>query len=64
VKITDDYKAKLTLWAKAGKVYRMPRIANLPAFGHGRFNSCEELAAWKRSPVEELARQGGARWTK
>ena len=64
MKITDDYRAKLALWAKEGKVYRMPRIANLPKFGHRRFNSYEELNAWKRSLLEELVRQGGAQWTK
>jgi hypothetical protein len=64
MKITDDYNAKIELWARTGKVCRIPRIANLPSFGHRRFNSYAELRAWKQSLLDELARQGGARWTK
>ena len=64
MKITDNYSGKFELWAKAGKVCRLPRIANLPAFGHRRFNTYEELNAWKQSFREELARKGGAQWTK
>jgi hypothetical protein len=64
VKITDDYGAKLEIWARAGRVARLPRIANLPRFGHRRFSTYEELGAWKRSLLNELAKRGGARWTK
>ena len=63
MKITDNYQGKLELWARAGKVVRLPRIANLPRFGHRRFDSYEELNAWKQSVRDELARQGGAKWT-
>jgi hypothetical protein len=64
MKITDNYNGKIELWAKAGKVCRVPRIANLPSFGHRRFDSYEELNAWKKALVDELAKQGGARWMK
>jgi hypothetical protein len=64
MKITDDYKGKIAIWAKEGKVYRTPKIANLPAFGHRRFNSYEELNAWKKSLLGELLKQGGAQWKK
>ncbi len=64
MKITDDYRGKITLWAKDGKVHRLPKIANLPSFGHRRFNSYEELHAWKRSLLDELLKRGGAKWTK
>ena len=64
MKITDDYSAKLAIWAREGKVMRLPRIANLPRFGCRRFNSYEELNAWKKSLRDQLAEQGGARWTK
>ena len=64
MKITDDYGGKFVLWAKAGKVCRLPRITNLPSFGHRRFNSYEELNAWKQWLRDELARKGGAQWTK
>ncbi len=64
MKLTDDYGAKLEVWAREGKAVRLPRIANLPRFGHRRFNTYEELNAWKQSLRDELARQGGAQWTK
>ena len=64
MKITDRYDAKYELWAREGKVWRLPRIANLPRFGHRRFDSYEELNAWKQSLRDELLRQGGAQWTK
>ena len=64
MKTSDNYSGKLELWAKTGKVCRIPRIANLPSFGHRRFNSYEELNAWKQSLMDELAKKGGAQWTK
>jgi hypothetical protein len=64
MKSTDDYAAKLELWARQKKPVRLPRIANLPRFGHRRFNSYEELNAWKQSLRDQLAAQGGAQWTK
>jgi hypothetical protein len=64
MKITDNYRGKIELWAQNGKVCPMPRISNLPQFGHRRFNSYDELNQWKKSLVQELLNQGGARWTK
>lgn len=64
MKITDSYNARIDIWAREGKVVRIPRIANLPAFGHRRFSSYEELRQWKQSLLGELAKLGGAKWTK
>jgi len=64
MKITDNYSGKLELWARESKVVRMPRIANLPRFGHRRFNSYDELNAWKQSLRDQLAEQGGVQWMK
>jgi hypothetical protein len=64
MKITDNYDAKLEIWAREGKAVRLPRIANLPRFGHRRFNSYKELNDWKQSLRDQLAEQGGAQWTK
>jgi hypothetical protein len=61
MKITDDYNGKLDLWARESKVVRMPQITNLPRFGHRRFDSYEELRAWKQSLADELLKQGGAK---
>jgi hypothetical protein len=64
MKITDDYSGKLEIWAREGKAVRMPRITNLPPFGHRRFNSYAELNEWKQARLDELLKQGGAQWTK
>lgn len=64
MKITDDYSGKLELWAREGKAVRMPVIANLPSFGHRRFNSYAELNDWKKSLFDELLKRGGVKWTK
>ena len=64
MKTMDRYDAKYEIWAREGKVARMPSLANLPRFGHRRFDSYEELNAWKQSLRDELLRQGGAQWTK
>jgi hypothetical protein len=63
-KFTDDPKAKFKIWAREAKVYAFPRVANLPRFGVKRFRSYAEMNAWKRELLAELARQGGARWTR
>ena len=64
MKITDHYDGKFEIWAREGRAVRMPRLANLPKFGHRRFNSYAELNAWKQSLLDELLKQGGAQWTK
>ena len=64
MKYTDDPKAKFRIWASSKTVYALPRIANLPRFGAKKFNSYAEFNAWKRELLLELARRGGAQWTK
>lgn len=64
MKITDNYSAKLDLWAHETKVRRMPTIANIPHFGHKRFSSYEEMNAWKKELLIKIAEQGGAVWKK
>ncbi len=64
MKIMDNYDGKLEIWAREGKAVRLPRLANLPRFGHRRFNSYKELYDWKQSLRDQLAEQGGAQWTK
>lgn len=63
MKFTDDYTAKFTIWARDGRVVRLPRIANLPRFKSRKFNSYEEFNAWKSDLLDQLARAGGAKWT-
>jgi len=64
MKYTDDYSAKLKIWAAEGKVHAIPRIANLPHFGWKKFSSHEEMNVWKKSLLSELVASGGAEWTK
>jgi hypothetical protein len=63
MKYTDDYSAKLKIWAEEGKVHPIPRIANLPRFGSKKFSSHEEMNAWKKALLAELVESGGAEWT-
>jgi hypothetical protein len=64
MKYTDDYDAKLEIWAREGRVYPMPKIANIPHFGAKKFSSYEEFNEWKQALKDELIKAGGARWTK
>ena len=64
VKVTDQPEAKLRLWAQNPKPVRLPRIANLPHFGHKKFNSHAEFNAWKQELLLTLIRSGGAQWTR
>lgn len=64
VKLTDQRDAKIRLWAQARAVQRVPRIANLPHFGHRKFNSYVEFNAWKQALLDELIAKGGAHWTR
>ena len=64
VKYTDDYQAKYRIWAAEGKVCPLPRCVGWPDFRSKKFSSYEEMNAWKRELLLEVARKGGVRWTK
>ena len=64
MKFTDDYTAKYTIWARSSRVVPLPRISNLPHFTSRKFDSYEEFNAWKKERLSQLARSGGAKWTK
>lgn len=64
MKRTDQPDAKIRLWAQQRRVVKCPRIANLPVFGHKKFNSHAEFNAWKDELLLDLVRKGGARWTR
>jgi len=63
MKISDDYAAKVRLWAASPRVRPIPRLSNLPRFGSKKFNSYDEMNAWKRQLLKEIAANGGCRWT-
>ncbi|MFO7870671.1 MAG: hypothetical protein R6V03_04475 [Kiritimatiellia bacterium] len=62
-KYTDNYSAKMEIWARESRVYPVPKLANLPPFASRKFNSCEEMNAWKKQLLKELVLNEGARWT-
>jgi hypothetical protein len=64
MKRVDDYQAKYSLWASRPVVHPMPRFIGVPRFGVRRFGSYEELNAWKRDLLREIARRGGLTWTR
>jgi hypothetical protein len=64
MKLTDQPDAKIKIWARERRVVALPRIANLPQFGHKKFDSYEAFNAWKRALLLELARRGGAKWSR
>lgn len=64
MKFTDDYEAKLTIWARNPRVVPLPKLQGLPRFGVKRFSSYEALNEWKRDLLAELAARGGVKWTK
>jgi hypothetical protein len=64
MKRADDYTAKYALWASRPEVRRLPGFTGVPRFGVRRFGSYEEMNAWKRDLLREIARGGGLTWTR
>jgi hypothetical protein len=57
VKITDDYKAKIRLWAANPRVEPLPTaLPVLPRFRAKKFANHEEMNRWKRSLLAQIAR--------
>lgn len=60
MKITDDYKAKIRLWARNPQVIPAPPPVKIPGFKSRRFSSYAEMNAWKEQVLRELARASTA----
>lgn len=56
VKITDDYQAKVRLWARQPVVATRPSGPPLPKFPAQKFRTHEEMNQWKQALLRELAR--------
>jgi hypothetical protein len=56
VKISDDYHAKVRLWARQPAVVSLPTAPPLPKFTARKFHTHEEMNQWKRSLLREVAR--------
>jgi hypothetical protein len=55
MKITDDYNAKIRLWAQNPQVVPAGRPPKLPKFSKQTFRSHEEMNRWKERLLKELA---------
>jgi hypothetical protein len=58
MKFTDDYHAKVKLWAAHPKVWPLPPPPRLPRFRPQRFSSHAEMNRWKAALLRQLAREG------
>ena len=56
MKISDDYQAKVRLWASKPTVVALPSGPPLPKFAAQKFRNHEEMNQWKQSLLRKLAR--------
>lgn len=64
MKINNDYKAKLKIWASDNRIISLPKAVGFPEFSCKRFSSGSEMNAWKKELLAETARRGGVQWMK
>ena len=64
VKYTDDYEAKIRIWARESKVYPLPPVKKLPRIRSRKFNSYEEFNRWKTDLLKKCAASEETEWTK
>jgi hypothetical protein len=60
MKITDDYQAKIRIWAANPQVAPAPPPTHIPNFKSRRFNSHAEMNEWKKSVLLRLAQAAGS----
>ena len=58
----DIREQKIRLWLKKPPRMDVPEPVNLPAFPPQSFRSYEEMNAWKREYLKQIAAQGGIKW--
>jgi len=56
MKFTDDYQAKLRLWAANPQGMPLPAPPLLPKFKPQKFRTHAEMNRWKESLLRQLAR--------
>ena len=54
---------KIKLWLANPPVMKFPAPTNLPKFSKKSFRNYDEMNAWKREYLKEIAAQGGIKWT-
>jgi hypothetical protein len=56
MKVSDDYNAKIRMWAANPKVVAAPPLTvAIPHFGSRRFSSHREMNEWKEQLWREIA---------
>jgi hypothetical protein len=61
MKYSDDYEAKIKIWAQDPKPQPEIPVPPLPKFSPKRFNSYEEFNRWKDDLIKEIAREAAER---
>ena len=61
-KISDDYEAKLEFLARNPVVQPAFKTRPIPGFRSRKFNSYEELNAWKKSVLDGFIARGESPW--
>ncbi len=62
--IKDDYNAKYKIWAEENKVWAMPKMILPFNIKSQKFDSYEEMNAWKKELLIDIAKHGGVKWSK
>ena len=57
MKISDDYRAKIRLWAANPVALPAPQPPKLPRFAAKRFSSHAEMNRWKRELLRQIAQE-------
>ncbi|MFA7232034.1 MAG: hypothetical protein WC071_12250 [Victivallaceae bacterium] len=53
---------KIRLWLDNPPKIDLPVPTNLPKFSKKSFKNYDEMNAWKREYLKEIAAQGGTKW--
>ena len=58
----DIREQKIRLWLKNPPAMKFPEPLDLPKFSKKSFRSYDEMNAWKREYLSEIAARGGIKW--
>jgi len=62
MKRTDDYRAKIEMWARQPHVEPLPYGVRIPGLTVKRFSSYAEFNQWKRQQILKLAQLDPKEW--
>lgn len=57
MKVSDDYRAKIRMWASNPVVVAAPPVRRYPPFPSVRFANHEEMNRWKADYLLRIARE-------